>query len=494
MTTKVSAPPTAQRPWFAALLSVFLPGLGHVYAGNNRRARWLFAIDVIIVGLLYFAYQATKPFLSVLGGNTTAEISRFAQELVNGWFRPGGLAIYMLINVAILVFRAWAAYDAAEFARGPMLIRPSKAGLAIAGGLAAVVLVPHAAFAYYDIVQFNFITTTFRTEDVAAVTTSTGSPENDPATAGDATSTTTAPEPALWDGLERLNLLLMGGDSAPGRRAIRTDTMIVASIDPVSGEAAMFSVPRNWARVPLPEGHGVWPCQCFPRILNDLYYAGEVEYPSAFPGPGSPGENAIKMGMGEFLGIPIHYYALVDLNGFVGIVDALGGVEIDVPFRILDEVYPHEDGETIEHVDIQTGLQTLDGHFALAYARIRRHADDYARMHRQRCVLEAVMEQSDASELLLAYPRLLSVLKDALQTDIPISRLDDFIELLPIVDTDKIVALRLLPDDYRNGFNDFGFSTPDVDLIQDHVAIVMENPRDVAIELLGIDTLEDTCA
>jgi LCP family protein required for cell wall assembly len=354
-------------------------------------------------------------------------------------------------------------------------------------------MLPHAVFAYYDISQYQFLTNVFAEDDVAAprATTTTSA---DGATAGASTSTAAVPEPAIWDGLDRLNILLMGGDAGPNRRAIRTDTMIVASIDPVSGDAALLSVPRNWARVPLPEGHGVWECQCFPRILNDLYYAGEVEYPDAFPGPQSPGENAIKMGMAEFLGMPIHYYALVDLTGFVGVIDALGGVEIDIPFRIVDETYPHEDGETIEFVDIQPGTQTLDGHLALAYARIRRHADDYARMNRQRCVLEAVLKQSSPTELLAAYPRLLGVLSDNLQTDIPISRLDDFIDLLPILRTDKIVALRLIPPDYRNGYNDFGFSTPDVELIQEHVRTVLENPPDVAIEMLGLDTLEDACS
>ena len=495
MATKVSFPEIARRPWCAALLSVALPGLGHFYAGNKRRAWWLFAVDVIILGCLLFAYQALRPFLgSLLGGNSQAEVSNIALYLVKGWVSTRGITVYMLVNIAILVFRGWAAYDAAETARGPALIRPGGRGLTIAGGLVFVILLPHAAFAYYGMIQYNFIVTTFQSEDVAAPTT-TQAIEDDRITTSSPTSTTVrTPEPALWDGLDRLNILLMGGDAGPGRRAIRTDTMIVVSIDPVTGDAAMLGIPRNWARVPLPNGHGVWDCQCFPRILNDLYYAGEVEYPHAFPGPGTPGENAIKMGMGEFLGIPIHYYALVDLNGFVGIVDALGGVEIDVPVRIVDEQYPHEDGETIEHVVIQQGQQTLDGHSALAYARIRRHADDYARMHRQRCVLEAVIEQSSATELLAAYPRLVGVLNSNLQTDIPASRLDDFIELLTIVDTDEIVALRLIPPDYRDGYNDFGFSTPNVSLVQEHVAIITGNPPEAAIELLDIPTLSDTCS
>ena len=127
VTTQVSTPHSRRRPWFAALLSVFLPGLGQVYGGAERRGVALFAIDAALLAFLYYVYQAMRPFLAVLGGNRDAEISGFAQELVNGWFRPGGLALYMVINVAILVFRGWAAYDAAEVTRGPVLVQIGRA-------------------------------------------------------------------------------------------------------------------------------------------------------------------------------------------------------------------------------------------------------------------------------------------------------------------------------------------------------------------------------
>jgi LCP family protein required for cell wall assembly len=308
-----------------------------------------------------------------------------------------------------------------------------------------------------------------------------------------ATTTTTQPAaPALWDGLDRLNILLLGGDAGAGRTGIRTDTMIVVSIDPATGDVAMFGIPRNWSRVPLPAGMGVWDCNCFPRLLNDLYIAGS-EYPDAFPGPGTPGENAIKAGIGELLGIPIHYYALVTLDGFVGIVDALGGVDIDVPFRIVDETYPHEDGVTIEYVDILPGPQHLDGHLALAYVRARRHADDYARMGRQRCVLDAVLEQSDPAELLLAYPRIAGVLEETLQTDIPLSRIPDLIDLLPVVDLDSIVSVRFIPPTYLAEVTDEGRQLPNVDLIHHDVQLVLDSTPEEAIAALGIEPLGDAC-
>lgn len=484
MTSDVEVGSTRRRPWVAGVLSAFLPGAGQMYAGAVTRGAWFFAVDIILVGVGYIGLQNRL-------------------ELIKAWVRPSGLAAFMAANVVVLGYRAWTAYDATQIARGNRKASTRGASLVLAGSVAALVLVPHAVFGYYDLVQFNFITTTFETEDVAAPTTTTSPAPEEATAAPRATadeagtpSTTAAPVvagPALWDGLERLNLLLVGGDAGPDRRAIRTDTMIVASIDPVTGDTALFGIPRNWARIPLPEGLGAWDCNCFPRLINDLYYAGEFEVPDAFPGPGSPGENAMKGGISELLGIPIHYYALVSLNGFIGIIDALGGVEIDVQFRILDETYPHEDGVTLEYVDIMPGVQELDGHLALAYVRIRRHANDYARMSRQRCVLEALLEQSDPTELVLAYPRILGVLKDSLQTDIPVSRLDDFIDLLPIIDTDNIVTLRFIPPDYLAGFTDAGANLPDVELIQSAVRIVMDSSPAEAMAALGLQTLDDAC-
>lgn len=70
--------------------------------------------------------------------------------------------------------------------------------------------------------------------------------------------------------------------------------MITISIDPVSGDTAMFSVPRNWTQSPLPEGMGVWDCNCYPELINELWVAGE-QYPDAFPGPSdNPSVNAVK--------------------------------------------------------------------------------------------------------------------------------------------------------------------------------------------------------
>ena len=311
---------------------------------------------------------------------------------------------------------------------------------------------------------------------------------------GETTTTTVfevEPGPVLWDGLERLNILLLGADAGVGRESIRTDTMIVVSIEPENGDVALFSLPRNIVQVPLPTEMGVWGCDCFPRMLNDLFVAG-VETPQAFPGPQDPSVNAVKGGFGETLGIPIHYYAMVTLEGFVGVIDAIGGVTIDVPFRIVDEIYPHEDGVTIESIDIQPGVQQLDGHLALAYARARRHADDYARMGRQRCLVNAILEEADPVGLALGYPELAGVLGDSMETDIPLSRIPDLIDLLPKIDQENMISIRFIPPDYITGSNTAG-NIPDVDLIREHVQMVINSTPEEARSILGLNTLDDSC-
>jgi len=461
------------RPLVAAGLSVVVPGAGQVYAGRARRGVALLAADAALVA------AAVVFSLDRLG-------------MAKAAFKPRFLTALMIGNILLLGYRIWAAEDAYRLAGGE---RGSKrASITAAAVLALLLLVPHAALAYYDLVQYSLITTVFDDEEATTMTTSTTLQESAVATDPDATTTTTQPpEPALWDGLDRVNILLLGGDAGAGRTGIRTDTMIVVSIDPASGAVAMFGIPRNWIRVPLPEGMGIWECNCFPQLLNDLYVAAS-DYPDAFPGPGTPGENAIKAGIGELLGIPIHYYALVTLDGFVGIVDALGGVDIDVPFRIVDETYPHEDGVSTEYIDIQPGFQHLDGHLALAYVRARRHADDYARMGRQRCVLDAVLEQSDPADLLLAYPRIAGVLEETLETDIPLSRIPDLIDLLPDIDLGSIVSIRFIPPTYLAEVTAEGRQVPNVDLIRDHVELVLSSTPQEAVAALGIEPLGDACA
>ena len=461
----------------AAAWSAILPGAGQWYAGAKSRAAQFFVIDLSLVVLALLAAQ-----------DQTA--------ILKAWVRPRDLVLMMIGSLAVLAYRIWSAYDAHLLVTGGPG-REDRPGLRIGMmvAISAVLLAPHVVFGYYDLTQYNLITTVFSDDEplAAPTPTTTTSGIGEPAITGAVTPTPTTLDtsgPAIWDGLERLNILLLGADDSETRTGIRTDTMIVISIDPADGDTAMISIPRNYARAPLPAGHGLWDCECFPQLLNDLYYSG-IQNPDAFPGPGTAAENAIKGGISEILGIEIHYYAMVNLAGFVGVVDALGGVEIDVPNEIVEPSYggPGLGGLVV----IEEGVQIMDGYTALAYSRIRSQSSDYARMNRQRCIVKAVLDQSDPIELIAAYPGIAAVLRSSMQTDIPQSRLPDFIDLLPKINTSDVVALSITPPEYLAGFTAQGQNIYDPQLIREHVALILDGRPEEVSTGLGSGSLVSAC-
>ena len=452
-------------PWLASLFSALIPGAGHLYAGDRDKGVRLIAVDVVLI--VFFA-------ISVLF---------FQTEVLKAWASLPSLSFVMVGNLVLLSYRGWAAYDAYQLVGGPSSATSKGIAVVLGAVVWLVVLMPHAAVGYYNIVQYSLISEVF----AAPATSADASVDSEIGiTSSVSVTDTTVPEAAIWDGLERLNILLMGSDVGAGRKDVRTDTLIVMSIDPETGDTAMISLPRNFSGIDLPEGYGVWDCNCFPQLLNDLFFIA-TENPDWFPGDGEPGPRAIKATVGHLLDLDIHYYALVSLDGFIGIVDALGGVDIEVPNTIIDETYPHEDGVTIEHVTIEEGTQHLDGHRALAYARIRRHADDFARMNRQRCVLGAVMAQSSPIELLSSYGAIAEVLKETLLTDIPQDRLVDFIDLLPVISFDRVGILHI-DREYISG-TDTGRTYYDQDRIRSETQIILADPTAAHDGL----SLENTC-
>lgn len=483
--TTPSTPSTSSKPLLAAVASAIIPGVGQFIAGDTRKGSILVGIDVALLASFYFFF----------GDELT---------LAKLWIEPSSLALMMIVNIILLGYRIWAADDAYRSAKAtlPAGTKTSPAAMLAAGfGIVLVLLLPHAMFGYYDVVQYDLITTVFGASSSSTTTPSATSPPETTQT-GETVTTTVGTTPdttavpvgdAPWDGKERLNILLIGGDFGEGRTGIRTDTMITVSIDPQTGETAMFSVPRNWTQSPLPDGMGVWDCDCYPELINELWVAGE-NYPDAFPGPGSPSENAVKGVISEFLGIPIDYYAMVNLDGFVEIVDALGGVEVYVPEAVYDAEYPSEDGVTTEVIDIKPGLQQFDGHLALAYSRSRHQDSDYFRMNRQRCVIEAMASQIDPVTLLRNFQSLANVIKDTMLTDIPIDALPKLVDLKPLIDLDNVVSIRFIPPDYHLKFRDDGKPgrVPNIDLVHEHVNLVIEDPQRAVAEL-GLNQLEDVC-
>src|SRR5690606_11605349 len=215
-----------------------------------------------------------------------------------------------------------------------------------------------------------------------------------------------ATEDDPWAGQPRVNVLILGADSGDNRDGTRTDTVMVASINTETGDTALFSLPRNLQYTPMPEGplreaypdgyHGEPEAEYW---LSSMYRNVPAEFPEYFEGIKDPGAEAMKLVVGEALGLDISYYVMVNLQGFQTLVDALGGVEIDVPYRIPTGTKKLAWGGCSEPSNwIEKGEnQHLDGYHALWFARARCGPppvdDDYERMRRQRCVIGAIAQQ-----------------------------------------------------------------------------------------------------
>jgi LCP family protein required for cell wall assembly len=212
---------------------------------------------------------------------------------------------------------------------------------------------------------------------------------------------------------QRLNVLLIGIDSAPGRTEALTDSMIVVSLDPVGRTVSMVSIPRDLASVPLGNGDTFGP-----KINSLMGWADR--HPKDFP---KGGIRTLEDAIGALLGIPIHYYATVDLGGFVAMVDAVGGVDITVKKALDDPNYPRLDGT--RGWSVEPGRHHFNGTDALAYARIRKSPgeSDLTRAARQQEVLVALRDRAVGAGILFNLPDLMAAVGSTVRTDLPADRL-----------------------------------------------------------------------
>ena len=292
-------------------------------------------------------------------------------------------------------------------------------------------------------------------------------------------------------GADRINVLLLGGDAGPERFGMRTDSMIVASIRPSTAQAALLSIPRNLKQVPLPEPWaGQFPCRCWPDMLNALYPYAE-QHRALFPNSSHPGAVALQQTIANLLGIRIDHYALVDLGGFVDVIDAIGGVTIDVPDRTLIRISPPKPGEDWRIFDIPAGRQHLDGEAALAYARNRSDSSDYVRMQRQRCLLGAVAKEADTAALARAFPRLVDVMRQRVITDIPVAELPGLIKLARVIHKDDLKTVGFVPPRYSAGLTPDGYPTPNVALIQQTARTIFDWPAEASSST--VETAAQSC-
>ncbi|TEU14707.1 MAG: LytR family transcriptional regulator [Anaerolineales bacterium] len=211
----------------------------------------------------------------------------------------------------------------------------------------------------------------------------------------------------VWEKKERVNILLLGVDKREGEHGPwRTDTIILGTIDPKSKTAGMLSIPRDlWVPVP---GYGE-------NRLNSANFIGDRD---KYPGGGP----ALAMKTVEYnFGVPVHYYVLVDFDGFEKIIDTIGGIDVNVERTLHDEKYPDpspDDPNRVKTIHFEAGLQHMGGKAALEYARSRKSTSDFDRSRRQMQIVLAVREQALRLNLIPRVPELMVTLADTVQTDL----------------------------------------------------------------------------
>ena len=215
-------------------------------------------------------------------------------------------------------------------------------------------------------------------------------------------------------------MLLVGSDARPGDTSFNTDTMIVVSVEPSTSEVAMFQVPRDMADVPVPaNARSVWGSVYRGKINS--WFTQNRNRTDLWPGKtqNARGFAALKALLGELYGLDIRNYVLVNFDGFKKVVNALGGVNINVQIPVAESQYP-QPGGALTRIYIPAGPQHMTGGDALIYARSRHRAvgGDFDRGRRQQRVLLSLREQMNAQAIIANLPALVSALKDSVKTDI----------------------------------------------------------------------------
>jgi LCP family protein required for cell wall assembly len=438
----------------AALLSLLVPGLGQAWLGSVRRGL-LLALPIITLLLIAIMASLWDPV-----------------GILDALVRPGVIGTLLVVNLGLAAYHLAAIDDTyrvgrrrsapatATAAAASPVQRSRRSPLLVAAMVAAVGL--YAGLEVIGVRAYEAASTIFVDPSAGfqIPEASFGPDETEPPGSGLETPGPVAtPQPSLgptptpgpaWARDGRLNLLLIGSDAGPGRWLARTDTMVVLSVDAASGRAALISIPRNIVNVPLPpESAGAFPNGRFPDFLNALYvYA--VGHPTQFPGETDEvrGFRAVSGAIQELVGVPLDGAVVINLNGFVDLVDAIDGLWVDIPAPLYDAHYPLPDGSGYREIYIKAGCRHLDGETALEYARSRHQDSDYGRIRRQQLVLVSLARQVDPISLLPRVGDLLDIAKDNMWTTIQPNEIAELAVLAAKVDTGDVQTIQLSPPTY----------------------------------------------
>ncbi len=388
------------RALVATGLSALVPGLGLI----RSRRRWLgVGITATFVGLVV-----------ALAIGIALDFDNVAAIAV----RPKTLTAVSIALVTAALLWVAVIVGTHLIARPPRLTSTQRViGALAVGGLSFLVSAPLAVAARYAYDQGHLVNSVFKSgNDVRSQTkpTDLDGGASDP-----------------WASKPRLNIMLLGGDTTDETGGVRTDTIMVASIDTQTGNTTIFQIPRNTGRMPFPadsELAKVYPNGFYDGVsgenleymANAIWKNVPLSHPELFTDTDQPGADALKMAVGEALGLQIDYFLMLRIDGLVKLINAMGGITLNVNERIPLAGSKDHPGLTKGYIEIGAN-QKLNGYQAMWYARARYTSanGDNSRMGRQTCVVKAIIDQADPATMLTKYESIAKASQDLISTDLP---------------------------------------------------------------------------
>ena len=412
-----------RRGWWLVVVGFLIPGSAQVLAGNRRLGRfglaatlvmWLLAI-LAVVGMVF----APNALYSIAGS----------------WF---AMLLVQVLLVAYAVLWVILALNTLK------LVRLVRTGGGARWGIAALSIALMTVTSGGALYAANLIGVTRDT--IGGIFVASG------------------PSIPPTDGY--YNILLLGADSGDGRDSMRFDSISVVSINADTGAATITGIPRDMKHVPFapgpmadlyPNGHeGHADPECgWTSAINQLTTevslcrADENLYPDAVANASTPSIEATKDAAEGVMGIEIPYYVFIDMDHFAQLIDALGGVDIDVAQRLPKGGGPsYEDQPADEWAIgwIEAGQQHMDGDTAQWYARSRYTTSDWDRMQRQRILQEAILRQFTPANVLTHFQDVAKAGADMVETDIPSSMLSTLVDLGVKAKEQPMSTIELTPD------------------------------------------------
>lgn len=448
-----------RRGWWLVGLNFLIPGSAQVLAGNRRLGRIGIAATllmwVLLVISLLFALLAPTAGLSIV---TSAWLPDWL-----GLLRPVPLLLAQGLLIAYAVLWVVLTVDTLRLVR----------------------LVKTGGFARFAIALVAIGLMVVASGTAVYASNAVGTARSTISQIFGASGPTVPPSDGYY------NILLLGADSGEGRDSMRFDSISVVSVNATTGATTITGIPRDMPGFPFsegpmqeryPEGHeGHSDPNCgWGSGINQLRTEVEVcqdgasLYPDAEANGSAPGIEATKDAAEGILGIEIPYYVFVDMHGFASLVDALGGVDINVVERLPkggppDGVDPHDvDAWAIGW--IEPGQQRMDGDTAQWYARSRYTTNDFDRMRRQRELQQAILAQFTPQVVLTRFQDVAAAGADIVETDLPQSLIPTLVDLALKAKEQPVTTIELTPE---GGIDEFD---PDYAYIQELVQTTLHPP------------------